>query len=371
MAQNQMMRGAKVTLRNGAPIEDLRFGGKGGLALSQSTGEVNAWDSKDLLANIGRMLQEASAGNIVQSTSGSESALSESQVKEQRRELLEEAVNDPTGEKWASLGASIVGSIEDRAERQGILRRICKGATIRQGDVARVELKTHQAEGIIAVGPTDYGYRLLRGRVFTPQEFELKSNIRVSKMDLDQINGDLLDRAQQDGLSAIMVAEDRLWKRSVDMAVGIANPINYVHGDLTPRLLSQLRTQVSSWPMPVSTAIMAADYWNDIVGNDQFTSALDPVSKYDLITTGRLGTLLGMELITDGFRAPEHRVLNDGELYVVADQDYHGIYTTRGGTQSTPTSGANQGNTDRGWLLSSTFSFTLANVRSVAKAVKA
>lgn len=368
--RNQMMRNAKVTLRNGAPIEDLRFAGKGDLALSESTGEINAYSQKDLLNNISRLMAEAAQGNLVHSESSVQTSVSAAHAAEERRQLVEEAVNDPSGAKWASLGASIVGSIEDRAERQGILRRVCKGATIRQGDVARIELKTHQAEGIIAVGPTDYGYRLLRGRVFTPSEFELKSNIRVSKMDLDQINGDLLDRAQQDGLSAIMVAEDRLWKKAVDQAAGVANPVTYIHGDLTPRLLSQMKTHVASWPLPVATAILAADYWNDIVGNDQFTSALDPVSKYDLITTGRLGTLLGMELITDGFRAPEHRVLEPGELYVVADQDYHGMYTTRGGTQSTPTSGANQGNTDRGWLLSSTFSFTLANVRSVAKAVK-
>ena len=363
---NSLMRGAKVTLRNGAPIEDLRFGGKGELALSSSTGEINASSQKDLLGQITKLMSSFQTGELVHSTSANAGGLSE----QEKIELFQEAVADSSGEKWASLGASIVASIEDRAERAGLLRKVCKGATVRQGDIARIELKIHQAEAIIATGPSDMGYYQFRGRVYTPAEFELKSNIRVSKMDLDQINGDLLDRAQQDGLSSIMVSEDRLWKRACDQAVGVANPMTFVHGDLTPRLLSTLKNSVSSWPLPVSTAVMAQDYWNDIVGNDQFSSALDPVSKYDLITTGRLGTLLGMELVTDGFRAPEHRVLQDGELYVLADQDYHAVYTTRGGTQSTPTSGANQGNTDRGWLLSSTFSFTLANVRSVAKAVR-
>lgn len=363
---NSLMRGAKVTLRNGDPIEQLRFGGKGDLALSQSTGEINAYSQKDLLGQISKLLGAFNNGEVMHSQSSAAHGLTD----EEKIELVAEAAADPTGAKWASLGASIVASIEDRAERAGLLRKVCKGATVRQGDVPRIELKIHQAEAIIATGPTDFGYRQFRGRVFTPAEFELKSNIRVSKMDLDQINGDLLDRAQQDGLSSIMVQEDRLWKRACDSAVGIANPVTYVHGDLTPRLLSTLKNSVSSWPLPVSTAVMAYDYWNDIVGNDQFSSALDPVSKYDLLITGRLGTLLGMELVTDGFRAPEHRVLHDGELYVLADQDYHAVYTTRGGTQSTPTSGANQGNTDRGWLLSSTFSFTLANVRSVAKAIR-
>ncbi|AXG66856.1 major head protein [Dickeya phage vB_DsoM_JA29] len=363
--KNQL-RGAKVVLRNGDPLHDLKINGE--RILSESTGEVNAISKKDLIGRIGQLLNAAQNGDI-QEVSESHVGMTKDQIREENRQLIEEAAADPA--KWDSLGASIVGAIEDRAERQGLLRRICKGATVRQGDVPRVELKTHQAQAIIATGPSEYGYRQLRGRVFTPDEFELKSIIRVSRMDLEQINGDLLDRAQQDGLQSIMVAEDRLWKEAADRSVGMANPVTYIHGELTPRLLSVLKQQVSAWPMPVTTAILAADYWNDIIGNDQFTSALDPVSKYELITTGRLGTLLGLDLVTDGFRAPEHRVLQDGELYVVADQDYHAMYTTRGGTQSQPTSGANQGSTDRGWLLSSVFSFTLANVRSVAKAQRA
>ncbi len=358
------MRGAQVTLRDGSPIEDLRINGS--QMLSASTGEINASSKIDLLGQIGKLLTAATNGEFVHSNSSVQTSLSQ----EDKAELLREAAADTTGAKWASLGSSIVGSIEDRAEREGLLRKVCKGATVRQGDIARIELKQHMAEAVIATGPTDFGYRQLRGRVYTPAEFEIKANLRVSKMDLDQINGDLLDRAQQDGLSAIMVKEDRLWKDACDKAVGAANDITYLSGDLTPRLLSMLKTQVTRWPLPATTAVMANDFWNDIIGNAEFSGALDPVSKYDLITTGRLGTLLGMELITDGFRAPEHRVLKDGEIYVVADQDYHAMYTTRGGTQSVPTSGANQGNTDRGWLLSSTFSFTLANTRSVAKAVR-
>ena len=40
---------------------------------------------------------------------------------ELRNWSLEKLAADPTGAKWASLGASIVASIEDRAERAGLL----------------------------------------------------------------------------------------------------------------------------------------------------------------------------------------------------------------------------------------------------------
>lgn len=367
MTNPNTLRNAKVVLRDGAPIEDLRINGQ--TVLSASTGEVNAYNNKDLMNQISNLLREAQNGNMV-SVSGDMAGLTPQQRSDLNREVMQEAVADPTGKKWASLGSSIVDTIEDRAERAGLLRKVCKGSTIRAGEVPRIELKSHMAEAIIATSPTNMGYRHLRGKVYTPDEFELKSNIRVTQMDLNQISGDLLDRAQQDGYGSIMVAEDRIWKQACDRSVGLANPITYIHGDLTPRLLSTLKQQVADWPLPVTSAVMAADYWNDIIGNAEFVTALDPVSKYDLLITGKLGTLLGMDLTTDGFRAPEHRVLQKGEIYVVADQDYHAVYTTRGGIQSTPTSGADQGNTDRGWLLSSTFSFTLANARSVSKAIR-
>jgi hypothetical protein len=94
---------------------------------------------------------------------------------------------------------------------------------------------------------------------------------------------------------------------------------------------------------------------------------LDPVTKYDLVMHGYLGTLVGLQLLTDAFRQPTQKVLSRGEIYVVGSPENHGAYTDRGGVRSTPTSGADQGNTSKGWLLSEMFSFILANPRSVAK----
>ena len=355
-----MLKGAKLTLRNGAPIEDLRIGGE--RILSESTGEVNAYNKKDLLSRIGQLLNASATGEIIQSTSKTAAEI------EMGRQLFAEALEDD--KKWASLGSSIVATVADRADRQSLMRNLCQSAQLRTGDIPRIELKTHNCQAIVATGPSDFGWQYMRGKVFTPPEFELKANVRVSKIEMLQLSTDLLDRAQADAQSAIITKEDRLWKDACDQAVGKDIPLTYIDGQLTPGYMSYLRNQLDAWNIPVGNFVMAVDYWNDIVENQDFQTALEPVSKYELIMTGRIATLLGVTMITDGFRDPTQRVLNQGELYCVAQPDYHGVYTTRGGVQSEPTTGANQGNTDKGWLLSEPFSFVMANVRSVSKAVR-
>jgi hypothetical protein len=97
---------------------------------------------------------------------------------------------------------------------------------------------------------------------------------------------------------------------------------------------------------------------------------LDPVSKYDLVLNGELGILLGLRIVTDGYRAPELQVLNSGEIYVVGQAQNHGQFTTRGGVESTPIDGALKNKNSKGWWLAENISVIITNARSVAKGQK-
>lgn len=365
-----MQHSSQMRLANGAPITDLRGGrnGRGDRMLSESTGDINASSEKDLLGQIGKLLSMAQSGAIVQDNMASLSASERALRTQENIDLIHEALADTTGQKWASLGSSIVASVEERGDRSGFTRRLAIPAVVKTGESPVVELKQHLNRAIIATGPTSMGYQVLRGRTFRPDEFEMKSTVRVSKIDMAQLSGDLLDRAQKDCFEAIIVAEDRLLKRAWDESVGIENDLLYITGELTPRYLSTLRNTVGDWLLPVSTAMISSDYWTDIIGNAEWQGAMDPVSKYDLLFSGRLSTLQGMEILTDGFRPAEQRVLERGEIYVVADAEYHAVYSNRGGATAIPTSGANEGSTDSGWLVSQLYSLVMPNARSVAKA---
>jgi len=364
--------GAKMVLPNGDPIEALRFGGKLGekreLALSSSTGEFNASSQKDLIQAITSLMGSVQNKQVVPEY---QSALSSSEVYSnqlrERREILAAAYNDTTGQKWAALGANIATQLQEQRNREGFLRRISVGQTLRQGDIARVTMPAWDAVAVVATASSEVGYQTIRNKVFQPEEFEINAALRVEQLDIEQVSGDILEDVYNMGLDAIMVAEDRLWKKAADMTVGVVNPLNYIGGTLTTQILATIRQGVSNWNLPATNAIISNDFWSDVIGSPDFAQFLDPVTKYDLALHGYLGTLIGMSLLTDAFRQPNQKVLDRGEIYVVSSPENHAAYTDRGGVRSTPTSGADNGSTTRGWLMSEMFSFLLANPRSVSK----
>lgn len=364
--------GAQLVLKNGDPIEALRFGGKLGerrdLALSSSTGEFNAGSKAELIQAI-TALQNAISGQAV--VPAYQSALSSSQQYTQdltqRREVLAAAYNDSTGSKWAALGASIATQLQEQRNREGFMRRICVGQTLRQGDIARVTMPAWDAVAVVATSSSEVGYQMIRNKVFQPEEFEINANLRVEQLDIEQVSGDILEDVYNQGLDAIMVQEDRLWKKAADLTVGTTNPLNYIAGQLTTQILATIRQGVSDWNLPATTAIISNDFWSDVIGSPDFAQFLDPVTKYDLALHGYLGTLIGMNLLTDAFRQPNQKVLNRGEIYVVGSPENHAAYTDRGGVRSTPTSGADNGSTTRGWLMSEMLSLIVVTGRSVAK----
>jgi hypothetical protein len=327
-------------------------------------GQISSYNTKDALAQANQLMALSSKGEVGSAYQLSPRENLEHQ-KESRQSIIAQAIESP--EAWASVGASLADEVQEQADRDGFLRKICQGQTLRMGEQPRVPMEQNIAEAIVATSETQMGYQRLTAKVMNPPEFQIKGNIRVSQLDLDQMSGDLLDKAYNDCYNAIVVAEDRLWKKAADQAVGIVNPITYIAGKLSPMHLSELRTSVTGWKLPVSTAILSNDFWNDINGDPAWATMLDPVTRHDLVLHGQIATLQGMNLLTDGYRAPNQIVLAPGEIYVVADPQYHGSYSTRGGIKSEPTSGANSGDTSKGWLMHETFSFVLANLRSVSK----
>jgi hypothetical protein len=360
--------GAHLVLRNGDPLENLRLGKSTMPALSTSTGEFNAGSKKELVQILGQLMEAVSSGQV---TTPERSALSSSEeysrIQAEKAELVALALADESGDSWRSLGATIATQIQEQRNRAGFLRRVSVGSNLKTGDIARITVPMWPVGAVVTTSLSDIQYQIVRNKVYYPSEYEITSNIRVERMEIETISGEILDDAYNQGLDAMMVKEDRIWKTSADLTVGLQNPLQYISGELTPKMLATIQQGVTDWHLPATTAIIANDFWKDIIGNADFTSFLDPVTKYDLALNGYLGTLIGMTLITDAYRQQNQKVLNRGEIYVIASPENHAAYTDRGGLTSTPTSGADQGNTSRGWLLSEIFSFTLANARSVSK----
>jgi hypothetical protein len=152
--------------------------------------------------------------------------------------------------------------------------------------------------------------------------------------------------------------------------VNISNPLTNIVGTMTAGGLMTLRNQVTRWNIPVTAWLVANDIWNDIVGDTSFQQVIDPVSKYELLLTGQLGVIYGMTILSDAYRHPEHKVLDQGEMYVIGDPINHGQYTDRGGVTSQPIDITTEKVPGRGWVFSELMSMVIANSRSVARAIR-
>lgn len=371
MKQDNPFSGMSLVLKNGDPVEELRFGAGRQRALSSATGEFNASDKKDLIQAISGLMKSVSSGEIVPEYKSALSG-SEQRAKQiaERREILASAHSDPTGKKWAALGANLALQLNEQRNREGFLRRIALGQTLRQGEIARVTMPAWDAVAAVATSSASIHHQFIRNKIYQPAEFEITANLRVEALEIEQVSGDILEDIYNQGLDSIMVKEDRLWKTAVDSLVGVTNPLNYISGELSTKVLAQIRQGVTDWNLPATTAIISNDFWSDVIGSSDFAGFLDPVTKYDLALHGNLGTLVGLNLMTDGFRQANQKVLNRGEIYVVSTPENHAAYTDRGGVRSTPTSGADSGNTSKGWLISEFMSLVVPTPRSISKGVR-
>lgn len=358
-------KGVRFQLKSGAPMQDLQFG-QGRQArrnVIASNGELNADSRKDLVNQISNLLLASAGGEIVVAPSQNAK-----QYAQERMEVLAAAWNDP--EAMAELGVTIAAELNEANARQGFVRQLMLEEALSQGGIPRHRVRYPNVVAVMATGPADVLPQIVRDRYIYPPEISMVANLEIENREIAQATGDILDEKMREGLEAIMVGEDRLWKIAADATVGLANPLTAVAGTLTPTYLSGVINTVTNWNIPVTKVLLANDLWNDIRSDDDFLNAFDPLSQNEILLTGKLGQIYGAEMLTDGFRPPEQRVLNNGELYAVGQDHLHGAITSREGVVPTPINGAIRNRATRGWFMEELFSLSITNARSVAKAIR-
>ena len=86
--------------------------------------------------------------------------------------------------------------------------------------------------------------------------------------------------------------------------------------------------------------------------------------------TGQIATLFGMTLVSESYRHPEHKVLEEGEFYVMADPSQLGTYADRGGVTSEPIDGTTEGIIGKGWLIYESMAMAIASSRAIAAGIR-
>lgn len=341
---------------------DLRLNGRSERMVGND-GHINASSKKDALQTIAALMQEVASGTHVVTE---EAAAKAENMAKVHRDLVQAAFDDP--KEHEALGAVLTDEINFAANKQGFARKFLKRQELQQGQYPQALLPFQNVMGVVATGPTKCETQFIRNRRFWPQEFYIEARPYIEQREIDQTNTDILQDKYLEALEGIMVQEDRTWRAMALQSVGIVNPPTDIVGDLTPAGLAQVRTQLVSQRIGATNLLMAADLWNDIIGSPQFMSGVDPVTRHEVILTGEIGRLIGMNITTDAFRHPYHHVLQAGEFWVISDPDYHGQFTDRGGVTAEPIGIATEGVPGRGWAMHESVSMVIANAASVAYA---
>jgi hypothetical protein len=349
--------------RSSVLATEMKFGGNGS-RLVANDGEINASSSKDLQKIVAAMMGVAKSTHI-ETEAG---ATSKAVLAKAHKEAITAAFTDKQAHK--ELGEVMAQELYQAANREGFMRRFLARQELAQGTFPQIRMRNKDMVAIVSSSPSKIQSQIIRDKLFFPPEFYISARPFIEQREINQSVGDVLEEKYIEGLEGIMVQEDRTFINMAIASINVSNPLTAIVGTLNPTGLATLRNQVTRWDIPVAGLLIANDLWNDIIGDTGFSQLIDQVSKHELLLTGQLGTIVGMGVFSDAFRHPQHKVLNQGDLYVFGDPVNTGIYTDRGGVDSQPIDGSIEQVPGRGWWLTESVSMVIANSRAVAKATR-
>lgn len=348
-----------IRSKHAVVASDFRFQPGGERAVGNN-GEVNASSKKDLLLRSSALMQASARGEVVTAAD----AETRQKIKATNRELVQAAFDDKNAHRV--LGERIVGQLYMTANRKGYARRVLNRIELKQGDIPRFPVRKKNVTAMLATGPVAIATQIATDKWLTPPELTIGTRVFIPQTEINQSNSDVLEEKYVEGLEATMVAEDRLHYNLCVQTIGVDNNLAAISGTLTPLTFMNVRQNVQRWGMKPTYCILASDLFVDIVGDSTFIQAIEPVARHELVMTGELGVLYGMTLISEDYRHPEHKVLNQGEFIVYSDPAFHGAYSDRGGIDSQPIDTVNERIVGRGWLITEAMAMAVANTRSVA-----
>lgn len=334
-------------------------------------GEINASSNRDLMRNIGQLFEAMSRGEV-RAGADENVEMDRASALRERHQTLVAAYRDRGGRDFQDIGVAIGTDIYETANRDGIMRHFLMKSDVQQGSIPRIRFSFKSNFAVVASSAAQVQPLMVRSRYLLPPEFYIVDYLMIEEREISQSNGDILEEKLLEAQEAIMVQEDKLWKKCVDALVGTFNQQVNVIGGFTPAALQIMRNQIIASGLTADTLLFASDLWNDFLTGTNFLPFYDPVSQYEIVQTGVIGRIMGLTLISDAYRVPQLKVLNPGEMYLVTRPEYHGAYTDRGPVVAQEINGqANgMGTPSRGWYLWEQMSMVVPNPRSFVKAVR-
>lgn len=338
-------------------------------------GNIEASSRMDLARAIQTMLKVAAQPELIGDGNRREAEVAERNsysVDPERIEAQLQMLRDSEGNRDAEMiiGETLGDSVVETMGRAGFTRNCLQLQNVAQGQEARWRIRR---KDVIAHQITSSGQvraSEIRDYFTYPKSYQLTGAVLVEDKELEHSDSALLDEKFQDLLEQIWRQEDLHFKTLLDsLAPTINNVIQF--NTFTPTTFTTLRTQIRQHSIPCTRAILAVDLWDDIIAGTDFVNFWDEVHKHELIENGSLGSILGVNLLTDGFRHAALRVLNDGECYFLGSPQTLGGIAQHGELKTRPTDRYNMNEAKRGWFFTLIESMVLLNARAISRGHRA
>ena len=343
---------------------EFRPEGKGSEFLIGGNGELNAGSKIELMQRQQQLARAVQSREI--STAG-ETAQERHEANIESFKEVAAAYHDNSSQAWQEIGSMVSATLNTSVEREGFMRRILARGELAQGSFPRHRVKRVDTEAYQATGASSIEPMFIRDRYIMPPEWNIHASLMITNKEINQGSADILDEKYYETLKQFMVTEDRVLIAMAKKLADVDNDIVYISGSYTPQSVAQIRGQITHWGQAPSLLLMAANVMEDMIGSPTFANFFDPVSKYDIIMTGMVGTLYGTEVLTDQFRDPKLKVLGSGEIFAFGPPEYVGAYTERGPVETVPVDyRVTTGTPARGWYFNEDLSMTMHSGRSVS-----
>ncbi|KKN66695.1 hypothetical protein LCGC14_0468810 [marine sediment metagenome] len=342
----------------------------GGTAAAQTPlvgkdGQYNASSKADLRGILSQMTDmldsgELSRAPVVADTEGSVDRLVEAAMSDRNLK----------GGAFERLGQVFAEIISETMGRQGFSDKILARVDTQERGIPRVEVDQHDVVSWHMTSAGAVRETVARPRFIFPEAFWLATQLLIDEEDLFYAGQSFLERKYNAALAATMVREDNVTKFLLDQAAPIANDL-ISFGAFTPTVWATLRDQVWRWALQTPHCLIAVDLQKDIFADADWHGIYSPVEKHVLFTEGKFGEIGGVEVFTDGYRYDTLRVLEDGEIYMLAAPATLGAKLPLVPMYSEPINKhAVDGSPRKGWWLGQYEAIVIANSKGVSKGVK-
>lgn len=361
----------KTIGKSRAPVlaTSLNLGGRlSGTKVFNDEGEINASSKSEALQLIAQVMNSKEGIANIHTERSLEAMEIASTERRERIDAVTAAIADTTGVTAAELGQEIAAAIYQNAVHQGFMRGFMQYQELSQGELARVEIDRRDVVAALLTGPTQAQLQVVRDYWVILPEVDVTVRIEIEGKRLNQSKEDLLQSKFNQGLEAVLIAEDRMWKAGADAVIDTTGEMaSTAVGAITPAILKTGITNLTGNGMNVANIIFAAPIFGDVALDTGFGIVIDPVTRLEILKTGQIGTMFGAKVLTDAVRDPRQKVLANNEIYLMAEPRYVGTYTDRGGVQSKPLSSAETSINGLGWHMVEYLGMGVYGERGIAR----